>query len=776
MKTVGLLSMSMLILSFAAIPDASAIILSVKTDKMIYSIGDIVYVSGSVSAVGETQIVIYAINPYGETYRSARGMVQYDGTYAGTVELGPYANDKLVAGKWTIRVEYSSDVMETQFGLEEKKAVEYKQTLQDGKLGLQKDQWVKYRFSELKVESDNEELKEALANYFMGSFASSLNFGDTSLSDIDYITVAVKKVSGKKITTLSTIRTLDGKDTKLPQVTEEFGEPYFAAIPVNAKEGDKLYTFNPAEPAIVRGTVTKQIGNQKVEAFKVALSTKDVDQFTGVVTTFNIDSLYEKKTGILLDFVFSGFVADPEVGVVKFEFGMNAIEMSKPAIRDAAKIKSGLYEGQWVKYKFTEFKVESDNEEMESAMKETMAGSFTESMGVGDLTLDDIDWVQMAVTKISGDKFTTLATARTLDGKDVKMPPETVEMSEPYLLAIPTDTKKGDELYIMDESTLGVVEGTVTRNIGGQKVEVLRVTSTTQESNPETGGTFETSVQMLYDKKTGVMLGMAFSGLAADPEMGLITFEFGITAVDISKPSSIRDDVKGKAKLTVKAQQSGESVSVNVKSTSSSKAGVYSLQFTLSNGEAKSVKAPSGWTYSIDGNIVSLSTESKPLKPGKSLSFTISTDARPLSFSWVATDAGSELARGNTKATMKEEAKCRSEFKNGYCEEESSKYGDAQARIKVDAATAEGKLTYKVTGKGKLKAWMAVVKDPSKLPSKPCDENGCSGLSNMKSIPTKGTLDTDRPGYYVILGYSSATADTGEIAWVWAYVYWDFTK
>jgi phosphate transport system substrate-binding protein len=98
----------------------------------------------------------------------------------------------------------------------------------------------------------------------------------------------------------------------------------------------------------------------------------------------------------------------------------------------------------------------------------------------------------------------------------------------------------------------------------------------------------------------------------------------------------------------LKVTSSGKKTSklANIKVKSAAGADIHSFTVELST-DAKSARAPAGWMSEVDEGAVTFTTETKPIKAGKTVTFRVTGTSAIAGFQWSATDgSGNVLADG----------------------------------------------------------------------------------------------------------------------------------
>jgi phosphate transport system substrate-binding protein len=97
-------------------------------------------------------------------------------------------------------------------------------------------------------------------------------------------------------------------------------------------------------------------------------------------------------------------------------------------------------------------------------------------------------------------------------------------------------------------------------------------------------------------------------------------------------------------KVTASGKKTSKLANIKVKSNAGSDVHSFTVELAA---DAKSARAPAGWTSEVDEGAVTFSTETKPIKAGKTVTFRVTGSSAITGFDWSAADAeGSVLADG----------------------------------------------------------------------------------------------------------------------------------
>ncbi|WP_415283278.1 hypothetical protein [Candidatus Nitrososphaera sp. FF02] len=108
------------------------------------------------------------------------------------------------------------------------------------------------------------------------------------------------------------------------------------------------------------------------------------------------------------------------------------------------------------------------------------------------------------------------------------------------------------------------------------------------------------------------------------------------------------------ANVALRAYDRGSSTLLYISSSKTSNAGVYELLIELPQEvEIRKMISTKGWSYELDGDLLSLRTETSPLEPGKRLIVRMFSGEAPESMSWMAFDSQGELADEGTAPVKK---------------------------------------------------------------------------------------------------------------------------
>ena len=110
-------------------------------------------------------------------------------------------------------------------------------------------------------------------------------------------------------------------------------------------------------------------------------------------------------------------------------------------------------------------------------------------------------------------------------------------------------------------------------------------------------------------------------------------------------------DVYRSTALAVKARamQKGDAMRVDFRNSPLAAAGsIYSMQLTLGGASDATIRAPSGWDVSTEGDTITIETSDSPIGTGKILRLRALVEGTVDSIEWTAMDeAGNELSSGN---------------------------------------------------------------------------------------------------------------------------------
>jgi phosphate transport system permease protein/phosphate transport system substrate-binding protein len=97
-------------------------------------------------------------------------------------------------------------------------------------------------------------------------------------------------------------------------------------------------------------------------------------------------------------------------------------------------------------------------------------------------------------------------------------------------------------------------------------------------------------------------------------------------------------------KVTASGKKTSKLANIKVKNTAGSDIHSFTVELAV---DAKSARAPAGWTSEMNEGTVTFSTETKPIKTGKTVTFRVTGSSAVAGFDWSAADAGgSVLADG----------------------------------------------------------------------------------------------------------------------------------
>jgi hypothetical protein len=119
-----------------------------------------------------------------------------------------------------------------------------------------------------------------------------------------------------------------------------------------------------------------------------------------------------------------------------------------------------------------------------------------------------------------------------------------------------------------------------------------------------------------------------------------------VPATTTTTPAEEEEAPAAELKVTSAGKKTSKLANIKVKSTAGS-ADVYGFTAEMSAGDIKSAKAPAGWKSEVDEGVVTFTTETKPIKAGKTVTFRVTGASAIAGFDWSAEDAdGNVLAEG----------------------------------------------------------------------------------------------------------------------------------
>jgi len=131
------------------------------------------------------------------------------------------------------------------------------------------------------------------------------------------------------------------------------------------------------------------------------------------------------------------------------------------------------------------------------------------------------------------------------------------------------------------------------------------------------------------------------NGIGQAPSFTKITQSFDYD-IEVIKPAALA--------VKAKAMQKGDTMRITFRNPALSTAGIYTLQLTLDDASKLKIRAPSGWSISIEGNTITIETSDAPIEPGKGLQLRAKVQGTVDSFDWSAVDKdGNELKSGTVK-------------------------------------------------------------------------------------------------------------------------------
>jgi hypothetical protein len=210
--------------------------------------------------------------------------------------------------------------------------------------------------------------------------------------------------------------------------------------------------------------------------------------------------------------------------------------------------------GSWVKYVINGPSVHSDNKFLELTVKGLLATSnpfFGNMTGTSSISsVKDIQWLQINITRISGDNITTRAEIKPLGSQPITFKPVSRNISSaPFPFILPKNVQIGERFPINSTASKIpslIVNRTVQKDIGGHNVEVYELTGQQNIFNTTSGIATQSMITGDYDKITGLPLQLSFD-FEGGFLFGTVTASLGISAIDwlggaVTIPTTIHID------------------------------------------------------------------------------------------------------------------------------------------------------------------------------------------------------------------------------------------
>jgi hypothetical protein len=358
-----------------------------------------------------------------------------------------------------------------------------------------------------------------------------------------------------------------------------------------------------------------------------------------------LDNKADYTKGIVLTAILLSSIAAPTVA---------ESEQSSPKAEEPKNVELGLYEGQWVKFKLSEIKIESENDALKLFVKGLLSNVLYQEIEEQDFTLEDIDWIKITIKDVSGTEFVTVKTFGTLDGREIDLAPSTHDLaSEEYLFAIPINLKLGEKLSSgLNDTEPLKVKSITKKQISGQDIEAFELVSSNNTVDEESGTASEMNIQAFYDKKTGILLENTLSGSVANILLGTVSFEFGVQAIELEGLEGEKPSTSESPQLAIEeeSEQAFISVAMKIKKKSTLLAiknaddmDIYSVKIKASDGSIRYVKAKGWEREKIDSSTVMIKTLDRPISVGKSLFVILVIDNLGSGIEWTAYDAKTSI-------------------------------------------------------------------------------------------------------------------------------------
>lgn len=205
----------------------------------------------------------------------------------------------------------------------------------------------------------------------------------------------------------------------------------------------------------------------------------------------------------------------------------------------------GIKEGQWVKYGPLKIEVNSDNSFLKLMLKGMMANGwpFSESNSVSPLgvrSINDIDWLLLNISRISGNEVTTEVTAKSKLSQNVSSPFFTNPIAPSnnngiYSLFLPKNTKIGDTILTSfnNEDFPLTINNTLQKKYGNRIANGYEASGTINRYNETSGLASEITIYIFFDKFSGRPLEISFK-FEAGTFFATAKFNAKISAIDWS--------------------------------------------------------------------------------------------------------------------------------------------------------------------------------------------------------------------------------------------------
>jgi len=190
-------------------------------------------------------------------------------------------------------------------------------------IGLHKGEWVKYK-AVYYTPKISQEIKEN-TNKISKSSNLDKNF---TISNVQWFKITINDILNDSYIFDSSIQLKNGTEITKHNVVEDFSptDKYMLVVPTNLKIGDIVYGMTLLQDGIVKDIVSKPILGQNIDVFEIVENNKtSSDNYTAESHT---DSLYDKKTGILLHSSASISLSSPELGSNMGGYEIEAVDFS----------------------------------------------------------------------------------------------------------------------------------------------------------------------------------------------------------------------------------------------------------------------------------------------------------------------------------------------------------------------------------------------------------------------------------------------------------------
>jgi hypothetical protein len=195
--------------------------------------------------------------------------------------------------------------------------------------------------------------------------------------------------------------------------------------------------------------------------------------------------------------------------------------------------------GSWVRYVINGPYVHSDNKLLGLMFKGLLSSTWAGGISNGSLSsLNDIEWLQSNITRISGDNVTIQNEIKPYGKQPIAFRPVSWSLSNSSFPILPKNVKVGDRVPTNINSIFYshslIVNSTVQKNIGGHNVAVYELTGQQNSFNNTSNFASQGTITSYNDQATGVPLQISLGFEAGSPLVGMVTGSLGLSAIDWS--------------------------------------------------------------------------------------------------------------------------------------------------------------------------------------------------------------------------------------------------